>query len=71
MHEMTAMEISAMLGQWVGAAVCFGAAMVCLIGINIEYKYKASRGHHLITLGSVIFGIGCFIFAVATKMLGW
>ena len=71
MHEMTAVEISAMLGQWVGTAVCFGAAIVCLIGINIEYKYKASRGFRLITTGSVVFGIGCFVFALATKLLGF
>ena len=60
-----------MLGQWVGGAIVLGGIVVCLKGIKIEYKYKASRGHRLITVGSVLFGIGCFTFALATKLLGF
>lgn len=68
---MTPLQISGLLGQWVGLSIVLGAVIICLIGINIEYKYKAPRGLRFITVGSVIFGIGSFIFALATKLLGF
>ena len=60
-----------MLGQWVGGAIVLGGVVVCLIGIHTEHKYHAPRGHRLITTGSVLFGVGCFTFALATKLLGF
>lgn len=68
---MTPLEVSAMLGQWVGAAICLGAIIVCAMGINIEIKYKAPKGFLWITVGSVLGLTGGFIFALATKMLGF
>lgn len=71
MHEMTLMQISGMVGQWVAAAICLGALALSVKGIHIEYKYKASRGLRYITIGSVIGAMGCFIFAIATKLVGF
>ena len=68
---MIPIEISAMLGQWVGAAICLGAIIVCAVGINIEVKHKAPKGFLWITIGSVLGLIGGCIFAIATKMLGF
>ncbi len=68
---MSPLQISALMGQWFGAAICLGAIIVSAIGINIEIKQKAPRGFRFITIGSVLFGIGCFVFALATKMLGF
>jgi len=68
---MTPLEISAMLGQWVGAAICLGAIIVCAVGISIEIKYKAPRGFLWITIGSILGLAGGFIFAVATKLVGF
>jgi len=71
MDEMSAMQISAMLGQWVGAAFCMVAVVVTLKGIYIEYQYKADKGFKYITIGSVCGLIGGFIFAIATKLVGF
>jgi len=71
MHEMSTMQISGMLGQWVSVAVCMIAIGLMLKGIHIEYQYKADKGLKYITVGSVCGFIGCFIFAIATKLLGF
>lgn len=71
MDEMSLMQISAMLGQWVGAVVCMIAIMITLKGIHIEYQYKAEKGFKYITIGSVCGLIGGFIFAIATKLVGF
>lgn len=71
MDGMTAIQISAMLGQWVGVVVCMVAIGVTLKGIQIEYKYKADRGLKYITIGSVCGLMGGFIFAIATKLVGF
>lgn len=68
---MTPQEVSAMLGQWVGAAICLGAIIVCALGIHIEIKHKAPKGFLWITVGSVLGLTGGFIFALATKLLGF
>jgi len=68
---MTPLQISALMGQWFGAAICLGAIIVCAVGINIELKYKAPRGFLWITVGSFLGLVGGTIFALATKMLGF
>lgn len=68
---MTPLQISALLGQWVGAAFCLGAIVVMAVGINIELKYKAARGLFWITVGSFLGLVGGTLFAIATKMLGF
>ena len=83
---MTPLQISALMGQWFGAAICLGAIIVCAVGINIEQKwcrqlmavginielkFKAPRGFLWITVGSFLGLVGGTIFALATKMLGF
>lgn len=68
---MTPLQISALMGQWFGAAIVLGAIIMWTVGINVEYKYHASRGQKLITIATGLFGIGCFIYAVGTKLLGF
>lgn len=68
---MTPLQISGLMGQWFGAAICLGAIIVCAVGIQIEIKHKAPKGFLWITIGSVLGLIGGCIFAIATKMLGF
>ena len=68
---MSVVQISAMLGQWAGAAICMVAVVISVKGIEIEQKYQAHKGFRHITKGSVIAALGCFIFAIATKFLGF
>jgi len=68
---MTPLEISAMLGQWVGAAICLGAVIVGAVGISMEIKYKAPRGLLWITISAFLGMIGAFVFAIATKLVGF
>jgi len=71
MDGMSAAQFSAMLGQWVGAAICLGALALSVKGLHVEYKEHANRGLRLITLGSVVGMLGCLIFAIATKLVGF
>ena len=71
MDGMSAAQFSAMLGQWVGAVVCMVAIGFTLKGIKIEFQYKADKGFKYITIGSVCGLIGGFIFAIATKLVGF
>lgn len=68
---MTPLQISGLLGQWVGAAVCLGAIIVSGVGINMEIKHKAPRGFLWISVGMFLGMTGSFIYAVATKLLGF
>ena len=68
---MTAMQISAMLGQWVGAAICLGAIIVGAVGISMEIKYKAPKHLVWISISTSLGMVGAFIYAVATKLLGF
>jgi len=68
---MTPLQISGLMGQWIGAVFCLGAIIVMAVGINIELKYKAHRGFFWITVGSFLGLVGGTIFAIATKMLGF
>ncbi len=68
---MTPLQISALMGQWLGAAFCLGAIIIMAVGINIEIKSKAPRGLFWITVGSFLGLVGATIFALATKMLGF
>lgn len=55
--ELTVMQYSAMIGQWVGV-------VVIITGIFYEKKYKAHWGFVFITAGSLVFALG-------TKLLGF
>jgi len=68
---MTPLQISALMGQWIGAAFCLGAIIVCAAGINIEIKYKAPRGFLWLTIGMFLGMVGNFIYAIATKLVGF
>jgi len=68
---MTPFQISALMGQWLGAALCLGAIIVCAVGIQIEIKQKAPKGFLWITIGMFLGMTGSFIYAIATKMLGF
>ena len=68
---MTPLQISGMLGQWFGAAICLGAIIVCAVGINMEIKHKAPRGFLWISIGMFLGMTGSFIYAIATKLLGF
>jgi len=68
---MTPLQISGLMGQWVGAIACMIGIVVCLHGIKIEKKYKAERGFMWITTGALLIGIASFVFAIGTKLLGF
>lgn len=68
---MTPMQISGLAGQWVAAVVCMIGIVVVLHGAGIEMKYKADRGFKFITIGALLIGIASFVFAMATKFLGF
>lgn len=68
---MTPMQMSGLLGQWVGVIACMVGIGVCLHGVRIEKKYKAERGFMWITTGALLIGIASFIFAISTKLLGF
>ena len=68
---MTALQMSGMLGQWVGAIACMIGIAVCLHGIRIEKEYKAERCFMWITTGALLIGVASFIFAIGTKLLGF
>ena len=65
------MQVSALLGQWVGAAICLGAIIVGAVGISMEIKYKAPRGLLWITISTFLGMVGAFVFAIATKLVGF
>lgn len=54
---MSAIQISGLCGQWVGA-------IAIIIGLIYEKKYHAHWGFVLITAGSLVFALG-------TKFLGF
>ena len=68
---MTPLQISGLLGQWVGAAICLGAIIVCAVGVNIEIKYKAPRGFLWLTVAMFLGMVGNFVYALATKLVGF
>lgn len=68
---MTPMQISGLVGQWVAAIACMIGIIVVLYGVNIERKYKADRGFKWITMGALLIGAASFVFAIATKFLGF
>lgn len=68
---MTPMQISGLAGQWVAAIACILGIVVVLHGVGIEMKYKADRGFKWVTVGALLIAISSFIFAMATKFLGF
>ncbi len=68
---MTPMQMSGLAGQWVAAIACMIGIVVVLHGASIERKYKADRGFKFITIGALLIGMASFVFAIATKFLGF
>ena len=68
---MTPLQVSAMLGQWVAAAICLGAIIVGAVGISMEIKYKAPKHLVWISVSTSLGMIGAFTYAIATKLLGF
>ena len=65
---MSGVQISAMFAQWLALAICIVAVVISLKRIDIEPKYKADKGFRYIRTGSTLFGMGCFIFGIASVM---
>jgi len=68
---MTPIQISGLAGQWVAAIACMIGIVVVLHGVGIEMKYKADRGFKWVTAGALLIAIASFVFAIATKFLGF